>query len=581
MLLALTHHFRTWCPDVEHVRTAVFRLAMIFVLMSHSQLFGGVVSASEYAQDPDRFSTSSPIRPDDSTRTDSYPPGSDTQIHQLIEQLNSDSFVTREQATVELVRLGKPAIGPLARQSFDCSPEACWRIRKTLEEICVAGDESVLYKTAGILIVRFQSSDESIAARLVDLEARWRRQRQETAIERMRELGAEVENPWEGIDFASVGPAGGNHVIINGQGIVLFDVFNPGLTEPASSDRPLRSRPLRSENEQLSKINEILESSLEKNRAFVFETNSIRVSPSPSAIRPRIFINRFARNASIGADSITVVLGEHWTGTAADLTTLNNIEKLGVVRFENQSLARETLAVVADLDTLQKLTLDHCEFPQSVFSAVKWKPALLEIAFVDQEITAKLIESCSHIGMLQVISFDHCDVVDGALQALNKITSLRELEFKETEIHQSTFDALTKLKTLQRLRLTVCKFKTTDYRRLEQSRPALQIVYSGQALLGIRAVPENVFGLSTDESSNDSGCEVMEVVAQSGADSAGIIVGDVIKKIDGQKIETFDDLRLHIAQHFAGDELDVEIQRKGQPLNVKVRLTKMIDPVIR
>jgi S1-C subfamily serine protease len=67
-------------------------------------------------------------------------------------------------------------------------------------------------------------------------------------------------------------------------------------------------------------------------------------------------------------------------------------------------------------------------------------------------------------------------------------------------------------------------------------------------------------------------CLISDVVPNSGAQRAGIKIGDVIEKIDGQKIETFDDLKLHVAQHRAGDKLSVTVNRNGKQVKLEVQL---------
>ena len=40
-----------------------------------------------------------------------------------------------------------------------------------------------------------------------------------------------------------------------------------------------------------------------------------------------------------------------------------------------------------------------------------------------------------------------------------------------------------------------------------------------------------------------------------------------------KKIELFEDLRLHIAQHQAGEKIDVNVRRDGKQIELEVELT--------
>jgi len=69
-------------------------------------------------------------------------------------------------------------------------------------------------------------------------------------------------------------------------------------------------------------------------------------------------------------------------------------------------------------------------------------------------------------------------------------------------------------------------------------------------------------------------CKIKEVTDDSPADKAGMKANDVITKLDGQKVETFDDLTKVLAKKKAGDRVDVEVKRGDETLTLKVRLGK-------
>ncbi|MBI2309421.1 trypsin-like peptidase domain-containing protein [Candidatus Collierbacteria bacterium] len=70
------------------------------------------------------------------------------------------------------------------------------------------------------------------------------------------------------------------------------------------------------------------------------------------------------------------------------------------------------------------------------------------------------------------------------------------------------------------------------------------------------------------------GAYVEDVVAGSPADNGGILNGDIITKIGGNKIEGKDDsgLAKEIAKRKVGDTIDIEVWRDGQTKNLKVTL---------
>ena len=81
------------------------------------------------------------------------------------------------------------------------------------------------------------------------------------------------------------------------------------------------------------------------------------------------------------------------------------------------------------------------------------------------------------------------------------------------------------------------------------------------------------FGLDSTE-----GAIVNQVSENLPAAKAGIKVGDIILKVDGQKIKDHDHLRLVIASYHPGAEIDIELLRDGKTQHVKVKLTDSDDP---
>jgi serine protease Do len=79
-------------------------------------------------------------------------------------------------------------------------------------------------------------------------------------------------------------------------------------------------------------------------------------------------------------------------------------------------------------------------------------------------------------------------------------------------------------------------------------------------------------GIASDPDAKE--CKIKEVNADSPADKAGIKADDVITKLDGQKIENFDDLAKVLGKKKAGDKVDVEVKRGEEMLTLKVTLGK-------
>jgi serine protease Do len=91
-------------------------------------------------------------------------------------------------------------------------------------------------------------------------------------------------------------------------------------------------------------------------------------------------------------------------------------------------------------------------------------------------------------------------------------------------------------------------------------------------VIGGRDANAAYLGIASDPDTKE--CKIKEVNADSPADKAGIKADDVITKLDGQKIENFDDLARVLGKKKAGDKVDVEVKRGEETLTLKVTLGK-------
>lgn len=72
----------------------------------------------------------------------------------------------------------------------------------------------------------------------------------------------------------------------------------------------------------------------------------------------------------------------------------------------------------------------------------------------------------------------------------------------------------------------------------------------------------------------DYGLFVMNVTEGSGAEKAGIARGDIITKINGQKVTTSEQLNKIRDEYKAGDKVNIVVVRRGQELTLTVTLTE-------
>jgi membrane-associated protease RseP (regulator of RpoE activity) len=84
--------------------------------------------------------------------------------------------------------------------------------------------------------------------------------------------------------------------------------------------------------------------------------------------------------------------------------------------------------------------------------------------------------------------------------------------------------------------------------------------------------PRAVLGIQMDDEYPGPGIRVLAVSEQSGAAAAGIRVGDVIRKVGEQSIDSIARLRETLRDKAPGDHVTLAIDRQANPLTVEVTL---------
>ena len=77
---------------------------------------------------------------------------------------------------------------------------------------------------------------------------------------------------------------------------------------------------------------------------------------------------------------------------------------------------------------------------------------------------------------------------------------------------------------------------------------------------------------------DDDRCRLTNVVADSAAAEAGLQVGDVIVKLDGQAIDNFQELADAVALTPPEQPIPLEIERDGTPMKLTVSLRRAEPP---
>ena len=98
---------------------------------------------------------------------------------------------------------------------------------------------------------------------------------------------------------------------------------------------------------------------------------------------------------------------------------------------------------------------------------------------------------------------------------------------------------------------------------------------TGKAYLGV-SINTNYNSMYAQYYGWPIGAYVESVTAGSCAESAGIVPGDIITKLDGEEIKSYDDLKSAIKRHSAGESVEVELYRADESRTVTVTFDESV-----
>ena len=473
-------------------------------------------------------------------------------IESLISRLDAKKFNDRESATEQLIEYGHESLKPVATEYFEANPEIAWRIKRILKKIATeASEELTSLQAIGVLICLNQEWDNELSGLLT----KWRVNRSNRAVEFLVDKGAATT------------PTGAHRQLV-------FAQFNQATTfELSGTKNPLRLSGKRiPKSEALAEIDQIVAGDFESVQDFVFSRLSGEPDADVLAQQPQIFVRGQRLNLDFnnnnGQSGTFIEIGEKWEGTADDLKRLNDIHSLHSLRLVGQEFTADTLTQIEQLENLKHLGIVDAQ-PKSVSIVdIKMPPQINSLELggitIDTEV-AKWMTSIS----LTNLTLSKCQVRNDAAKELEKLQQLVTLDLRRIRIDRALFRTLSEITSLKRLYLAVCKFKGQDYRDFSRIRPRI-VVFNPVSFLGVQARP-------TIGGADNWSCEIEMVVPESAADLAGVRPGDIIESVNGDDVETFQDLRMYISQHEVGEKMILSVNRAGKQIELTAELGSIED----
>ncbi|MEC9093126.1 MAG: PDZ domain-containing protein [Planctomycetota bacterium] len=155
---------------------------------------------------------------------------------------------------------------------------------------------------------------------------------------------------------------------------------------------------------------------------------------------------------------------------------------------------------------------------------------------------------------------------------LRFLNHLNEVEFVELEITREMLEQLDRIRNLRSIKLTRCQYSFSQLRQFKQIREKklpLRLVATGVGYLG-------VYGPNLSEPDNGTGSYVSMVSPNSAASEAGLERGDIIVKVDDERIVSFAELSLVISSKAVGKAIELTVKRRGEEKTLRAVLKSRV-----
>ena len=487
-----------------------------------------------------------------------------TEVQQLIERLAQVDFDQRDAAEQKLIKIGSPAVDPLIRKLLDCKPDVCSRVKRILQAITNECDEESLFKALAALQARFEVPTERVRT-LLDS---WAVQRRQAVVARWRQQGAIVEDYSEGIDLEQERDRIEHLVqlqIARQQGFRFEGVDKNGKakSQPGDSvneaDVPVEPVVLLPIEKQLQLV---LDGSLEQNKELVLSTEK-----GAAGFKKSVDL--------LEKQPVFVTIGKDWQGDYSDFDFSKTRSHVSISSLTVQKKEiTDSLLSGFRKHPLAVVTLNDCSIAASV---TKKLPASLQVLAIENSDTpTKMLDLVSRDSTaLDVVRFISSKFGKTQVAALKEFPHVSGIELERIDLEKEAFESLASLDQLQKFGIVRCKFPAAPFLKFREERAGVvEVEFSPKAFLGVSNARDMVFRRNgrLPRQVVEKGCIVATVLSGEAADKAGMKAGDQVLSVGDQKVQSFDELRVAIAQCDIGEQVSIKIRRDGKEEMLKVMM---------
>ncbi len=255
----------------------------------------------------------------------------------------------------------------------------------------------------------------------------------------------------------------------------------------------------------------------------------------------------------------------------------NSIASIKSVQSRNSTDLLKSLDAYLDRDTIQVVTSnkyneyilrldDSFQGTAEDLSCVRWLEDVELVRLDGKRADRSWLEKIVQIPNLRVLQLRHTSIKSEDLELLRDLESLDTLEIMYTPIDDAAVAYIGQIPLWGNMRLFGTNITPEGIEKIKLQLEGAKIIYGRGGFLGI--------------GSTDMGLDITQVSPNSGAEKAGVRLGDRILKMNGVPLKKFDELRNELAKYVAGDTVELEVERIEREFNRAPKRVVRVLPVV-
>ena len=183
-----------------------------------------------------------------------------------------------------------------------------------------------------------------------------------------------------------------------------------------------------------------------------------------------------------------------------------------------------------------------------------WLSSVQEVAFIGSQVTDEWVRSAEHLTGVERVLIKNANITNDAVKSISKLKRVMSVDLMYTPVDDGVIAHLKDMETVRAVRLYGTAVTKQAVEQYQAGAGNVQIDFKMGAFLGVMCQPPPF------------PCQVIEVIADSGAARGGIEIHDIIVRYGGNPVANFDELRKLIGKNKVGDAVLIQVVRGGAPV---------------